>query len=173
MIVTITMTINRASAITQPLYDQGQMPERGAMVQITSLSRAVYRRADEELLGMRLKQYVALRAIRSFEGLTQQVLSEHLMLDANNTVLMLNELEAAGWATRVRDPADRRRHRVELTDEGAKALDAAEEAMDSVEDDVLRALTAKERSTLTKLLAKAAEGLAATSARDADLARRR
>jgi DNA-binding MarR family transcriptional regulator len=100
------------------------------------------------------------------------VLSEHLMLDANNTVLMLNEIEAAGWATRVRDPADRRRHLVELTEAGAKALDAAEDAMDSIEDDVLRALSAKERSTLTKLLSKAAEGLAATSDRDADLARR-
>ena len=172
MIVTITRIINTTSAITSPLYDPKAMPERGSMVQITNLSRAIYRRADEELLGMRLKQYVALRAIQSFEGLTQQVLSEHLMLDANNTVLILNEIEAAGWANRVRDPADRRRHLVELTDAGAKALNAAEEAMDSIEDDVLRALSEKERSTLSKLLAKAAEGLAATSDRDADLARR-
>ena len=42
------------------------------------------------------------------------------MMDANNLVLLLNELEDAGLVRRVRDPADRRRHLVQITEEGLR-----------------------------------------------------
>ena len=64
-------------------------------------------------------------------------------LDPNNCVLMLNDLEAAGHVERRRDPADRRRHIVEMTQAGRKALAAADRAMESLEEDVLGALVAR------------------------------
>ena len=79
-------------------------------------------------------------------------------LDPNNCVLLLNELEDAGFATRMRDPADRRRHLLELTDEGRRALEQAERAQDAIEDEVLGALSADERATLRSLLARALDG---------------
>jgi DNA-binding MarR family transcriptional regulator len=82
-------------------------------------------------------------------------LGEALHLDPNNTVLMLNDLEGAGWAERRRDPDDRRRHTVEITPAGRKALARAESALDELEEDVLVGLTADERATLRELLTRA------------------
>jgi DNA-binding MarR family transcriptional regulator len=76
-------------------------------------------------------------------------------LDPNNLVLMLNEVEKAGFVERRRDPEDRRRHIVELTAAGQRALVRAERGMQSVEDEVLSALNQKERVDLGKALAKA------------------
>jgi DNA-binding MarR family transcriptional regulator len=81
------------------------------------------------------------------------------MLDANNCVLLLNELEEAGWTERRRDPEDRRRHVVHLTDEGREALGRAREAQTSLEDEMLASLDAEEREQLRTLLRKALVGL--------------
>ena len=122
---------------------------------VIRLSRLVYRRATEELLGMRLKQFIALTHLSNTPGVSQKQLGEALHLDPNNTVLMLNDLEAAGWAERRRDPEDRRRHTVELTAGGRKALARAERALDSLEGEVLEALSPDERATLRELLVRA------------------
>lgn len=67
-------------------------------------------------------------------------------------VLLLDEVEAAGFAKRERDPADRRRHIVELTPEGRRAVEHAEAGIESVEGEVLTNLSAKERATLRGVL---------------------
>jgi DNA-binding MarR family transcriptional regulator len=70
-------------------------------------------------------------------------------------VLLLNELEEAALTRRVRDSADRRRHIVEITEQGRVAYAHAQRVRESVEDEVLAALDADERATLHRLLAKA------------------
>jgi DNA-binding MarR family transcriptional regulator len=137
----------------------GQATIPGSMVLLTRLARAVYRHSSEEVLGMRLKAFVALSYLREHGSATQQALGEKLMLDPNNLVLLLNEIEAAGYAVRRRDPEDRRRHIVEVTDGGRHAIERAEEGMESVEDEILAALSEQERATLRKLLNKALEGV--------------
>jgi DNA-binding MarR family transcriptional regulator len=79
-------------------------------------------------------------------------------LDPSNVVGLLNELEERGLITRRRDPADRRRHIVEISSEGTTQLRAAQRLLARVEDDVLRALSADERATLHGLLVRAAGG---------------
>lgn len=133
-------------------------PGPGSMVLLTRLSRVVYRRATEAVLGMRLKEFTSLCYLRDHEQVTQQALAEVLHLDANNCVLLLNELEAAGLAERRRDPTDRRRHLVALNPAGMRALERAERALESVESEVLAALTPEERVTLRRLLSRALEG---------------
>ncbi len=125
---------------------------------LTRMSKLIYRRSTEELLGMSLRHYVALAYLRDVEHAPQQLLCEIFGVDANNMVLLLNALEAAGYIARVRDPADRRRHLVELTDAGRAALERAERAQGAIEDDILGALSAPERATLRELLARALAG---------------
>jgi DNA-binding MarR family transcriptional regulator len=131
----------------------------GALVLATRLSRVAYRRATEDILGMRLKQFSALAYLRQLPGVSQRQLGDAMLLDANNCVLLLNDIEDAGWAERRRDPDDRRRHVVEITDSGREALERAEQALDDLEEDVLDGLTAEERATLRELLAKALAGV--------------
>jgi DNA-binding MarR family transcriptional regulator len=128
------------------------------MVLITRLAKQVYRRSSDELLGMQLRHLVALSYVRDHDACPQHELAEAFCMDANNVVLLLNELEQQGYATRQRDPDDRRRHVVELTPAGAEALGRAEHAQEAIEDDVLKALDAEERATLWQLLTRALSG---------------
>jgi DNA-binding MarR family transcriptional regulator len=129
----------------------------GTMVALTRLSRAVYRSATEDILGMKMKSYATLSALRN-GPVSQQQLCISMHLDPNNCVLLLNDMEAAGHVRRTRDPADRRRHIVELTDEGRIALARSDAALNTVEDQVLGPLSPEERATLRVLLGRALAG---------------
>jgi DNA-binding MarR family transcriptional regulator len=128
------------------------------MALLMRLAKQVYRHCNEELLGMHMRHLIALSYVRDHDGGPQQGLAEALCMDANNVVLLLNELEDLGYATRRRDPSDRRRHLVEITAAGRESLAAAEHAQETIEDDVLRALDAQERATLWQLLTRALRG---------------
>lgn len=130
---------------------------------LTRLARVVYRESSEQLLGITLKQMAALAYLRDYRSPSQQAVGEALCVDANNCVLLLNELESAGLAERHRDPDDRRRHLVTITPAGLEALDRAEEAQQSIEDDVLGALSQAKRDTLRRLLHEALEGTVRSS----------
>lgn len=127
----------------------------GSIGLLTQLSRVVYKRATEDVIGMRLKQLIALDHLRDTESCLQQGLGQMLMLDPNNCVLLLNELDERGYVERRRDPADRRRHIVEITPAGLEALEEAERKLETLEDEVLGALSLAERARLHELLAKA------------------
>jgi DNA-binding MarR family transcriptional regulator len=131
----------------------------GVTALLTQLSRVVYRRTSEDLLGMRMKEFVMLAHLREHHPVQQQDLAEMLCIDANNLVLLLNELELREFAYRRRDPTDRRRHLVEITEKGLAAFDRAERGIESVEDEVLASLTGRERVELHSLLGKALEGV--------------
>src|SRR5271165_5520789 len=92
----------------------------GVTVLLTQLSRVVYRRTPEELLGMRMKEFAMLAHLREHSPIPQKE-----------------------FAFRRRDPNDRRRHLVEITDEGLRAFENAEKGIESVEDDVLASLTSR------------------------------
>ncbi len=125
------------------------------MFLLPRLAKQVMRRSDPELLGLDLRLVVALSYLGDHDGSPQQELVDALCMDAKNVVLLLNELEDHGYLIRLRDPEDRRRHRVHITDAGRDALTRAERAMEEVENKVLQALDAEERATLWRLLARA------------------
>ncbi len=120
------------------------------------LAKAVHRRSTEGLLGMKLRQLTLLGYLGDRGGaLAQQELCEWLWIDPNSCVLLLNELEDLGYVERRRDPADRRRHVVELTEAGRAALATGERAREGLEDEVLANLSAAERDQLRSLLSRA------------------
>ena len=132
-----------------------QTTATGSIGLLTQVSKVVYRRATEETIGMRLKPLIALEHLRDNESCLQQGLAEMLMLDSNNCVLLLNELDDAGYIERRRDPVDRRRHIVEITPAGLEALTEGERRLEDLEGEVLGNLDAEERRALRDLLAKA------------------
>ena len=132
----------------------------GLTVLVTQISKAFHRRSTEELLGMRLKEFLVLGCLDEHPSTTQQELGETMLLDSNTVVLLLNELESRGFVVRRRDREDRRRHVVEITPEGRTALAKADRARDQIEDEVFGELSAEERETLRRILVKAVEGQA-------------
>jgi DNA-binding MarR family transcriptional regulator len=109
-------------------------------------------------LGVRLRHVVVLTLLRDHGTRSQQALADTLRLDPSNVVGLLNEMEDVALIARRRNPDDRRRHVVEITDEGRECLARAEAALGEVEDAALAALDITERRELYRLLAKATEG---------------
>jgi MarR family transcriptional regulator, lower aerobic nicotinate degradation pathway regulator len=134
-----TQTLNRSSAL------------------LDHLARLARLRAESALapLGLRPRHLVALTVLRDYGSPTQQVLAAALQTDRTNLIGLLNELETDGLILRRRSTEDRRRHFVELTDQGAERLGEAEAALAAAEDEVLGALDADQRETLYQLLAQA------------------
>src|SRR3989475_8209137 len=131
------MDVNDSAGRAQGASPDEKRSHRGLVSLVTQLSKALHRRSTDELLGMRLKPYMTLGYIRDHPGTTQQELESSLFMDANSVVLILNELEAAQFSIRRRDPNDRRRHIVEITPTGRRALERADRARDSLEGEVL------------------------------------
>jgi DNA-binding MarR family transcriptional regulator len=119
------------------------------------LGRITSHRFTEALepFGIRPRHVAALIELRDRGELTQQSLCGQLHLDPTNLVAILNELEERGYATRRRDPGDRRRHLVEVSKKGIAVIDKVSEVMDGVEADLLAGLDPAERDLLEGLLA--------------------
>ncbi|MBQ0989890.1 MarR family winged helix-turn-helix transcriptional regulator [Micromonospora sp. PSH03] len=126
------------------------------------LARRMRLRSESVLapLGLRPRHLVALTVLRAGGGTGQQALATILEMDSTNIVGLLNDLEAKQLIERRRSPEDRRRHVVELTEDGAKRLSEAECALAGAEDEVLGALDPAERETLYELLSRASTGTA-------------
>src|SRR3954468_23150047 len=118
------------------------------------LGRITMHRFTEALepFGIRPRHVAALIELRDRGQVTQQSLCGQLHLDPTNLVAILNELEQRGFATRRRDPEDRRRHLVEVSKKGIAVIDKVSEVMDGVEADLLEGLEPAERDELAGLL---------------------
>jgi DNA-binding MarR family transcriptional regulator len=114
------------------------------------LGRITLHRFSEALepFGIRPRHVAALIELRDKGELTQQSLCGHLHLDPTNLVAILNDLEQRGYATRRRDPEDRRRHIVEVSKKGLAVIDRISEVMDAVEEELLADLEPAEREQL-------------------------
>jgi DNA-binding MarR family transcriptional regulator len=139
----------------------------GSAVLLSRLAKQIYRRSDEQRLGMHLRHLVALSYVSDHDGCPQQELADAFCMDANNVVLLLNELEELNYVTRMRDPSDRRRHLVQITPSGSAALRDSECVQAAIEDEVLAALDSDERRTLRELLGRALRSMEPADGEDA------
>jgi DNA-binding MarR family transcriptional regulator len=142
-------------ARTEQLEDQQLLPL------LDHLARVGRRAAEASMApgGLRPRHLIALKLLSEHGPASQQGLAEALSLDPSNVVGLLNELEERGLIVRRRDPADRRRHIVELSATGAGELCLAQARLSRVEDDLLAVLSAAERATLYRLLARAVDAV--------------
>jgi DNA-binding MarR family transcriptional regulator len=141
------------------LTDLTQTPPPGIAQQwptllLIKLGRITAHRFTEALepFGIRPRHVAALIELRDNGVLSQQALCGHLRLDPTNLVAILNELEERGYATRRRDPEDRRRHIVQVSKKGLAVIDKTSEVMNQVEAELLSGLEADERAQLETLL---------------------
>jgi DNA-binding MarR family transcriptional regulator len=125
---------------------------------LAKIGRAVERWFAEALKPSELtpKHVGVLLQVRA-QPTSQQALCESIGVDASKLVGVLNDLEDEGLIVRRRDPADRRRHIVEVSKEGRSLVAAGERAIAQVEERLFAGLDAEERAQLHRLLAKVAD----------------
>ncbi|MBU2669333.1 MarR family transcriptional regulator [Actinoplanes bogorensis] len=127
-------------------------------VQLAGRGAAAGARVRDALAGagLTLRSSFTLRLLA--EGpVGQQALIDLLGVDPSALVAVLNELEGLGLVSRQRDPADRRRHIVTMTAEGAGALRAVDQVLAQADDELFAALSPAERDQLARLLDKIAD----------------
>ncbi|MDH6112442.1 DNA-binding MarR family transcriptional regulator [Kitasatospora sp. MAP12-15] len=76
--------------------------------------------------GFRLRTFMVLATLAGGAELSQQDLSRVVSLDPTTMVALIDELEQAGQVERRRNPADRRRYILGLTEVGRRAMAEAE-----------------------------------------------
>jgi MarR family transcriptional regulator, lower aerobic nicotinate degradation pathway regulator len=133
--------------------------ERASFVLLVfRLARATGYRLGEALaaLDMRTHEFAVLHHLRQAGPLSQQELGGALRINPSNLVGLLDALQADGLIVRPRDPADRRRHLVELTAAGRHRLAEAKLGVAAAEQDLLAPLTEVERSRLLAMLERLA-----------------
>jgi DNA-binding MarR family transcriptional regulator len=104
--------------------------------------------------GLSPRDVAILTRLAALGATSQQSLQDALAIDASGLVAILNDLERTGLAGRHRDPADRRRHIVEITESGRSAIDAVDAALDICEREAFADLDDDEVDTLLALLAR-------------------
>jgi DNA-binding MarR family transcriptional regulator len=140
------------------------LPSSDAVVLIARLARTVRPQLQAALapLGLRYRHLVALSYLRDHGPTPQQALVDGLRIDPSNLVGLLNALDDRGLVVRRRDPADRRRHIVELSAHGRKLLDEdVQRTLADVDDAVFGSLSPEDRATLGRILMQVTGDLAA------------
>lgn len=104
--------------------------------------------------GIRPQQFAILSALSAAGSTSQQQLCTLLGVDSGNMVELVDKLEALGFAERRRDPRDRRRYLLAVTQEGQAAFEAMRAATASYTSSFLEPLSQAEQETLVGALAK-------------------
>ncbi|MFJ8082538.1 MarR family winged helix-turn-helix transcriptional regulator [Streptomyces sp. NPDC096205] len=125
--------------------------------QLLRLTRRVHRIQKRHLehrdLGITPAQSRLLRTLAHFGSPPRMAdLAERLEVVPRAVTTLVDGLEASGMVRRVPDPANRRVIRIEVTEEGRKALRELREARRSAAEEILAPLTTAERTVLLGLL---------------------
>jgi DNA-binding MarR family transcriptional regulator len=105
-----------------------------------------------EAVGIHPFHYAVLATIAEGERETQGEIADALGYDRGQLVGILDELEQHGLVERRRDQEDRRRHIVQMTPAGQKALTKMRKLSRQVDDEFLAVLSESERDQLLALL---------------------
>jgi DNA-binding MarR family transcriptional regulator len=130
--------------------------DSGCGLLILRLARASAWRLGRSLAdsGLRWTEFAVLHHLEAQGPVAQRELASALRIQPSNIVSLLDDLQRRDLLRRSPDPVDRRRHRVELTGRGRRAVALAREATRRAEADVLAPLSPAERREFHGLLVR-------------------
>jgi DNA-binding MarR family transcriptional regulator len=123
---------------------------------INKVSARAHRLIGETMaaVGGHAYHFAILAALDEFGPDSQVQIGQRCGIDQSDMHTMLNELAEQGHVARTSDPADRRRNLITLTAAGRRRLEELDTTLTGVQHDILDALSATERDTLSVLLTR-------------------
>lgn len=91
---------------------------------------------------------------RGSAGLSQQELSEHLIVTKSNVVGLIDRLERNGYVKRMSHPSDRRFNQIVLTPKGSKLELKIEESYFTEVDKMMNALSTPQKKAVIQAMEK-------------------
>ncbi len=138
------------------IFDTIEYPEA---YRITYLANAIVFPAYSEIkrdFGLVRAEYILLACLSHFDSLTAQEAARISRRPRNTISRAVHRMLSDGYLDRAPDPADGRQSKLKITPKGRALHDKISSYLSRRQDDVLAALSAGERATLTALLKKAA-----------------
>ncbi|MGA5200657.1 MarR family winged helix-turn-helix transcriptional regulator [Streptomyces variegatus] len=131
-----------------------------AICLLIKLGQVAFRIAEDDLgeFGLRVRHYSVLQALADNGAMSQLALGAFLRIDPATMVTSLDDLEKVGYAMRTRDPQDRRRYVVDITEDGRKVLVRLNSTLVGLDDELLADLKALDRKSLHRIMSKLASG---------------
>ncbi|MFE9577341.1 MarR family winged helix-turn-helix transcriptional regulator [Nocardia sp. NPDC006044] len=102
----------------------------------------------------RAYHFAILAAVEEFGPSSQVLIGQRCGIDQSDMHAMLAELARQGHVERAADPTDRRRNLITLTERGRHRLDELDAALNTVQDNLFKALSPADRDTLAALLTR-------------------
>ncbi|MER7773425.1 MarR family winged helix-turn-helix transcriptional regulator [Streptomyces sp. NPDC096191] len=124
----------------------GYLLHKAALLLVEDVEKAL------ETVGMRSRYFFVLASLAGGPELSQQDLSRLLNLDPTTVVTVIDEMERNQHVERRRNPVDRRRYNLILTDSARAALAEADAVVTEVESAFFGMLDDDERRVLRKML---------------------
>src|SRR3954462_13585424 len=145
------------TAVPSPIPSGAPVHARAAYL-LARVGRTQAPRFSERMrsLGLRPKHFALLNAVAISDGASQQEIGGHMGLDPSGALGAIDRLERMALVPRRRDPADRRRNALALTEDGAAMLRRARRLVSDGARELLGALDDDEVQTLVALLGKVA-----------------
>ena len=122
--------------------------------QLTSTARAVSRAFDSALteVGGSLPTWLVLLTLKTRPAASQRELAEGVGIQGATLTHHLNAMESAGLLTRRRQPANRRVHLVELTEQGEAAFQRMRDAAAGFDQRLRQGIDENDAHHLARLL---------------------
>ena len=135
--------------------------EQGVGYLVKRVQQALRRRCDDALrpTGSSMAQYVVLRALADHQDASAAELARRCFVTRQSLQDVLRGLRAAGLVEDADLPARGRARALALTEAGRRRLDAADDAVKSVETSMLQGTSPESRSEVTSALTLCAENL--------------
>jgi len=117
--------------------------------------RAWRRQSDEALRAYNLSEATTTPLwliSRLGDGLRQRRLADHLGIEGQSLVRLIDHLEGAGYVVRRDDPKDRRAKTLHLTLEGRAVVDRVDAVIDEVRLQLLAGVSPEELETTARVL---------------------
>lgn len=102
---------------------------------------------------------------RGSDGLSQQELSEHLIVTKSNVVGLIDRLERSGYVSRESHPSDRRFNQIVLTPKGQSLEAKVEEVYFEEVDKMMDVLSASEKKAVIKAMERIRQYIVKNGAR--------
>jgi DNA-binding MarR family transcriptional regulator len=134
---------------------------------VKQLESAIRARMDVALRPRRITvpQYTALTVLEQHDDMSAAQLARHTFVTAQAMDGVVAALQSAGLIVRHRDPENRRRLVISLTEQGRALLEDCRQDVDRIEAVAFAALTTEQRSRLGEWLGESRRALA-TGVRD-------
>lgn len=122
-----------------------------------SFARALQRRISSH--GVSMGQWFFLRVLWERDGLTQRELSQRVGMMEPTTVTAVSSMERRGFVQRVRNPHDRRKVNIFLTDRGRALRDVLLPCAAELEETALRGVDPADAQRAITVLLKVMENI--------------